>query len=119
MSTVKKNEIKNIFWQEGSENVFADLGMPDAKEKFAKAKLAFKINKLLATKSLRQTAAAKLLGVDQSKISLLKQGRLSAFSLGRLIHFLIMLNQDVDIVIKKSKKSVVQCGHGQLEVVCG
>jgi predicted XRE-type DNA-binding protein len=113
MKIVKKHK-KDIHWEIGTENVFSDLEMPDAEERFAKAELAHKINQILANKGLKQTQAAELLGVDQSKISLLNRGRLASFSVERLFRYLILLNQDVDIVIKKPKLASV---HGKLRVV--
>lgn len=113
MSTTKRHQ-QNIGWEEGGENVFADLDMPDAEKKLAKAKLAFKINEIIEKKKLKQTQAAELLGLDQSKISLLSCGRLKVFSVERLAHLLTLLNQDVDIVVKKSHKA---SGHGILRVI--
>ena len=79
--------------------------MMDANEKLAKADLALlKINQILKKRNLKQAAAAKLLGIDQSKISLLNRGRLSAFSIERLVRYLNLLNQDVDIVIRKTRQ---------------
>ncbi|MCW5589003.1 MAG: XRE family transcriptional regulator [Legionellales bacterium] len=101
-------------WEQGSENVFADLDMPDAEEKLAKAELAFKINQLLKRKKLKQAEAAEILHADQSKISLLNRGRLSSFSIERLVRYLNLLNQDVEIVIKRSSSRKKQ---GKLRVV--
>lgn len=115
MNTKSKQQA-NDHWENGSENVFADLDMPNAEEKLAKAKLALKINEIIAQRGLKQVKAAQVLEVDQSKISLLHRGRLGDFSVERLAHFLTLLNQDVDIVIKKSKAA---SGHGQLRVVYG
>ncbi len=98
----------------GSENVFADLDMLDADEKIAKAELALRINQLIKQQGLKQTEAAELLGVDQAKISLLNRGRLSAFSIGRLVRYLTLLEQDVEIVIRKTKSHT---HHGSLRVV--
>lgn len=102
-------------WEEGSTNVFADLNMSDADEKLAKAELALKINQLLKKRNLKQAQAAKLLGIDQSKISLLNRGRLSAFSIERLVRFLTLLNQDVEIVIRSNRQSSAH--HGTLRVI--
>lgn len=113
MSIVKKHKT-NITWEKGSENVFADLDMPDADEKLAKARLAFKINEIIKKKRLKQSQAAELLELDQSKISLLSCGHLKDFSVERLAYLLTLLHQDVDIVVKKSHKS---SGHGRLRVV--
>ncbi|EKD74625.1 MAG: hypothetical protein ACD_44C00381G0002, partial [uncultured bacterium] len=47
-----------------------------------------KINQLIKRRKLKQKEAAQLLDVDQGKISLLNRGRLSVFSIERLIKFL-------------------------------
>lgn len=91
-------------WEEGSTNVFADLDMVDADEKLAKAELALKINQILKKRNLKQIEAAKLLGIDQAKISLLNRGRLAGFSIERLVRYLNLLNQDVEIVIRGSRR---------------
>ncbi len=84
----------------GSGNVFADLGLVKAEEMLAKAELAQKITAIIERRRLTQAQAAKVLGVDQPKISALKRGRLSGFSLERLMRFLILLGRDVEIVVK-------------------
>lgn len=105
----------NDSWEIGSVNVFADLDMLDANEKLAKAELALKINQILKYRKLNQSQAAKLLGVNQSKISLLNRGRLSDFSIERLVKYLILLDRDIEIVIKKTKRK--HALHGELRVV--
>lgn len=84
----------------GSGNVFADLDLPDAAERLAKAQLAVRIINLIDDAGLSQANAARRLGVDQPKISALKRGQLSGFSTDRLLRFLIALGQDVEITIK-------------------
>jgi predicted XRE-type DNA-binding protein len=88
----------------GSGNVFADLRVPRPEEALAKAELAHKITKLIERRRLTQAEAAKLLSVDQPKVSALRRGRLSGFSLDRLVRFLILLGHDVDIVVKKRSR---------------
>ncbi len=83
-----------------SGNVFADLGIPNADEALAKAELVHKITVLIREKRLTQSQAAKLLGVDQPKISALIRGRLSGFSIERLMRFLLMLWQDIKITVR-------------------
>ena len=39
-------------YEEGSGNVFADLGLDDADELYARAQLGFQIHKLLSTREL-------------------------------------------------------------------
>ena len=87
----------------GSNNVFADLGLSNPEERLAKAELAWQINYLIKQRKLTQIAAAKLLGVDQPKISALNSGKLAGFSLERLFSFLNILGQTVTIKIAKTK----------------
>ncbi len=87
----------------GSGNVFADLGLRDAEEKQTRVRLAVAINQII--QSLSQTAAARLLDVNQPKISALMNYRLDGFSVERLMHFLNALDRDVEIVIRKKPRS--------------
>jgi len=88
-----------------SGNVFADLGLPKPEEALAKAELTHKITVLIQSKGLTQIQAAKLLGVDQPKVSALIRGRLSGFSLERLMRFLLLLGKDIRITVKASPRS--------------
>ena len=98
---------------EGSENVFADLGLPDADERLAKAKLAHEICVLIRRQGLSQTRAARLLGVDQPKVSALMHGRLDGFSSDRLFRFLTALGQDIDVRVHPARES----GAGRIHVM--
>ena len=89
----------------GSGNVFKDLGFEKPEEELAKAELALRINKIIESRSLTQKQAAEILGVDQPKVSALKNGRLGGFSISRLFSFLLALDRDIDIVIR-SKNDV-------------
>ena len=84
----------------GTGNVFADLGHPRPAEALAKAELARKIGELIAKHGLTQAAAAKILEIDQPKVSALIRGRLAGFSLDRLLRFLVLLGSDVEIVVR-------------------
>jgi predicted XRE-type DNA-binding protein len=83
-----------------SGNVFDDLGLPDAQARLAKAELARRISTIIGERRLTQSMAAHILGVDQPKVSALISGRLAGFSLERLMHFLTLLGQDVEIVVR-------------------
>lgn len=82
-----------------SGNVFADMGLPNADERMAKADLAHQIGLLIRAAGLSQTEAAKRLGVDQPKISALLRGKLKEFSTDRLMRFITALHHDVIITI--------------------
>jgi predicted XRE-type DNA-binding protein len=88
-----------------SGNVFADLGVPDPEEALAKAELAHKITILIRDRGLSQVQTAKLLGVDQPKVSALVRGRLAGFSLERLMRFLLLFGQDIKITVEASPRS--------------
>jgi predicted XRE-type DNA-binding protein len=67
--------------------------------------LAYEIERSIRKLGLTQRQAASLLGVDQPKVSALRNGRLSGFSVGRLIRFLNALNRDVEIVVSTKRLS--------------
>lgn len=108
---------KKIEHIEGSGNVYQDMGFPDAEERVTKAKLAMLIEAIIEKRDLKQAEAAKILGINQPKISALMKGRLSGFSMERLIHFLNLLNQDVEIVV--TSKPGRRTAHGHLKVAFG
>ncbi len=87
----------NIKVEDSSGNIFQDLGFPDAERHLAKAKIASQIYDLIKKKKLSQAKAAKLLKITQPKVSCLLRGRLSGFSLEKLLQFLNILGQDVKI----------------------
>jgi len=89
---------------ESSGNVFADLEIPNPEEMLAKAELAVKIADILRRRRLTQVQAAKVLGVDQPKVSALIRGRLSGFSIERLLRFLLVLGTDISITIKPRQR---------------
>ncbi len=88
-----------------SGNVFADLGLPNPEEHLAKAGLVFRIASVIRARRLTQASAARLLKIDQPKISRLLRGQLSGFSAERLMQFLTLLGRDVEIVIKRAPRS--------------
>jgi predicted XRE-type DNA-binding protein len=67
---------------QSSGNVFADLGLRDAGEKQTRVRLAVAINQIVEARHLAQTAAARLLDINQPKISALVNYRLEGFSGG-------------------------------------
>lgn len=84
----------------GSGNVFVDLGLNDPGERQLRVQLAMRLNDLLQAEGLTQAAAAKRLGVAQPHISELKNYKLGRFSSERLLHYITLLNRDVEIFIR-------------------
>lgn len=91
--------------QAASLNVFKDLGLPNAEEHFIKAQLVFKIDTLMKERDLKQIEAAVLLGIKQPDVSKMLRGEFRQFSVERLLHFLVALDQDVEIVVKPHRNA--------------
>ena len=89
----------------GSGNVFADLGLPDAEERQTKLRLAHALNAIMDAQRLTQAAAASRLGLNQPKVSALRNYKLEGFSVERLLTLLNALDQDVEIVIREKPRS--------------
>jgi predicted XRE-type DNA-binding protein len=85
--------------------VFADLNLPNSDDLLAKAELAGKIIAEIQRRRLTQSQAAAILGIDQPKVSALKQGKLSGFSIERLMRLLMALGRDIEITVKGRTKS--------------
>jgi len=88
-----------------SGNVFADLGFAEPEEELARAQLASRIQQIIKRRRLTQVNAARLMGIDQPKVSALLNGRVSNFSSARLMRLLTALGQDVEIVLKAKPRS--------------
>ena len=95
-STVPASEIIEM----GSGNVFADLGLPGANERQLRVQLAVRLNDLLQAEGLTQAVAAKRFGIAQPHVSELKNYKLGRFSSERLLHYITLLNRDVEIFIR-------------------
>ncbi len=91
--------------QESSGNVFADLGLRDPQGRLMKADLAHRICQLIDARKLTQTKAAEMMGLDQPKVSALRQGKLKGFSAERLFRCLNDLGQEVEITIRPAKRA--------------
>lgn len=47
---------------------------------------------------------AAQLGIDQAKVSRMLAGQMVGFSIERLVHFLSLLGQDVEVTIRKASR---------------
>jgi predicted XRE-type DNA-binding protein len=92
-----------------SGNVFRDLGFApeDAEHLRVRADLMIKIEKVLKSRGLKQTEAAKLMGVTQPRVSDLLRGRLELFSSDALIDMLARLGVRVRLVTTTSRSREV------------
>ena len=85
--------------EEGSTNVYADLGYVDAAEMQRKSQLAAEIERAIKARRLTQNAAATLLGIDQSKVSRIIRGQFRGVSEAKLLELISRLGRDVTIVV--------------------
>lgn len=91
--------------EEGSTNIYQDLGVPDAEEMQVKAALAAKIGEIIKHRHLTQVQAAELLGITQPKLSGMLRGQFRGISESKMIDCLNRLGRDVEIVVGKRKRS--------------
>jgi predicted XRE-type DNA-binding protein len=89
----------------GSGNVFADLGLRDAAELHTKARLCAALNRIVERQQLTQSEIASVLGINQPKVSALLHYKLEGFSVERLMHFLVALGHDVEILVRAKPSS--------------
>ncbi len=89
----------------GSDNLFADLGLPNSDQVLAKTDLAFQISRIIEERGLTQAQAAEILGLDQPKVSALVRGKVSGYSIERLTRFLNALGSDVEIVVRPKPRN--------------
>jgi predicted XRE-type DNA-binding protein len=90
---------------EGSDNVFADLGLPNPEERLLKANIVSELYRLIKQRGLTQVRAAKLVGIHQPDLSLLLRGDFDDYSVERLMKMLTVFEQDIEIVMKPHGKA--------------
>lgn len=96
---MKSNGDTGIEFEEGSGNVYADLGLADADERLSRAKLGYHVYKLLVDRQLKQREIATLLGIKQPEVSHLMNGHFNRFTTDKLLDFLKRLDRKVTIRI--------------------
>jgi predicted XRE-type DNA-binding protein len=90
----------------GSGNVFLDLGFSEEKsaELILKSNLLHALQETIKGRGWKQVEAAAQLRIDQPKVSKLLTGQMAGFSIERLVHFLSLLGQDVEITVRKASR---------------
>lgn len=108
MKSKKRAPNKAVKSVPGSDNIFQDLGFPNADELALKSDLVRHITREIDRRGLTQKEAAELLGVNQPKVSALKNGKLTDFAIERLMRFLVALGQTVDITVRPATAAAVR-----------
>lgn len=105
---MRKLTIEGIEVLQGSDNVFADLGLPDADKLKIKTGLVVEIRKAIRQLGLTQQAAAHRMGVPQPKVSAMMRGDFSNLSERKLMDCLNRLGYDIEIKVRPAAQPV---GH--------
>lgn len=89
-------------------NVFRDLGFrrEEAEHLLVRADLMIEVQKIIASRRLKQRAAAKILRVSQPRVSDLLRGRIDLFSTDALIDMLTRLGARVRLIVKAGRRNL-------------
>jgi predicted XRE-type DNA-binding protein len=90
-------QIDGVTVEEGSGNVYANLGFPDAEEMLAKAELVREIGQIIKRRRLTPQRAAEQLGIPQSMLAGMLRGQFQEISQAKIIECLNRLGRDMDI----------------------
>lgn len=105
---MRKRIIEGVEVQRGSDNVFADLGLPDAEKLKIKTGLVVEIRKAMRALGLTQQEAAKRMGISQAKVSGMMRGDFTNLSERKLMDCLIRLGYDIEIKVRPASEAI---GH--------
>jgi len=92
----------------GSDNVFADLGLPDADRLKVKSDLMIAIQHTMHRLGLNQKEAAQRMGLTQPRLSTLLRGNFDNMSERKLMDCLTRLGYDIEIRLKPTPRPI---GH--------
>ena len=108
---------ENQIITKSSGNVFADLGLENSKELLAKSTLARAIREIIKQRKLTQTKAAELLDTHQTQVSRLNSGAgIDSMSFDLLMNWLMRLDRNITVTVKKTPKKQTDSGHIQVAV---
>lgn len=88
----------------GSDNVFRDLGFPEAEAQnlLLRADLVVHIRKVIEKLGVTQAEAAKRAGITQPRMNDLVKGRTQKFTLDALVNVAASLGYSVKLSLKKT-----------------
>jgi phage-related protein/predicted XRE-type DNA-binding protein len=89
MNTIR--QAGNIAFEVGSDNPYADLGLPDSDEMLMKAGIVHEIEQIIQCKELSPQRASDLLGMPQSKLSELLRGNFRTIPKDQIAEYLKLL----------------------------
>jgi len=92
--------VNKIEINEGSGNVYADLGFPAPTEMQIKAGLVMRISEMTENRSLTQQIAAEILGVTQPALSDLLRGRFRGISEAKILDWVNRLEVNAQVEVR-------------------
>lgn len=110
---MKSRKIDGAEVQQGSDNVYVDLGLPDADKLKIKTGLVIEIRKAMRSLELTQQEAARRMGITQPKVSDMMRGDFTNLSERKLMDCLTRLGYDIEIKVRPAKAGI---GHLLLAV---
>ncbi|MBX9772002.1 MAG: helix-turn-helix domain-containing protein [Candidatus Obscuribacterales bacterium] len=118
---MKKNkkestELDENWFVKGHDNIFVDLGFPEdeANELSIHAFLSWAIQDAVKANGSTQKVIARKLGIDQPKVSKIRNGNTDEFSIGRLAAFLLDMGYDIHLGIAPKPDTN---SRGRIEVI--
>ena len=89
----------NPEWEEGSENVFKDLGFSEteAEHLMIRSRLMLEVEQFVKRSKLSQREAAKKLGITQPRLNDLLQGKIQKFGIDAVVKMLSKVGIHVDV----------------------
>jgi predicted XRE-type DNA-binding protein len=113
MNRDKSRTIRTPLRTLGSHNVYADLCFFTPKEELLKEKLVSKIADVIEKREMTQFQAGEIMGLQQSKVSELCNGRTETYSVERLYRCLTRLGVGVSIILEDQP----DWSHGKIEII--
>ncbi|WP_256081489.1 helix-turn-helix domain-containing protein [Massilia sp. YIM B04103] len=92
----------------GSDNVFADLGLPSAGKLKIKSGLVIEITRAVRRLGLTQEEAGRRMGIPQPKVSGMMRGDFTNLSERKLMECLNRLGYDIEIKVRPTVEPVGQ-----------
>lgn len=92
--------MKKIRIEEGSGNVFADIGSRNPQEKLLRAQLLAAAQAVIKRRRMTQAKVAAATGLKQPEVSNLVNGKFTAFSADRIASILSSLGYEVEVRVR-------------------
>src|SRR5262249_47226241 len=92
------------------------LGLKNAEDLKVRSDLLSHLAEMIKTSELSQKEIAEILGISQSKVSMLVSGKLSAFSADTLLQYLRTLGCNIDIQVQSRIPLVKSVRSGRMTV---